>query len=89
MTKTEASKSATQNITEAEAALHALMLKVSALPKMRGACEWAVIAGRRIMCAPTYHKADGSFKTWRFVVDGKLTKFDDLAAICRAAGSAQ
>jgi hypothetical protein len=74
----------TTNLTVAEQQLHSLMHKVSHLQKQRGICEWAEIDGRRVMCAPIFH-ADGRFKTWKFIVDGKLTKFDDMAAICRAA----
>lgn len=72
------------NLTNAERQLHALMHKVSHLEKARGACEWEEIAGRRVMCAPVFH-SDGRFKTCRFVVDGKRTKFDDIAAMCREA----
>ena len=74
----------TTNLTTAEQALHALMHKVSRLPKQRGICEWSTLAGRRVMCAPIFH-ANEEFKTWKFIVDGKLTKFDDVAAMCRAA----
>lgn len=74
----------TSNLTNAEQQLHSLMHKVSHLPKQRGICEWAEIDGRRVMCAPTF-RANGNFLGWRFVVDGKYTKFDDMAAMCRAA----
>jgi hypothetical protein len=74
----------TANLTTAEQQLHTLMHKVSRLQKQRGVCEWAEIDGRRVMCAPIFC-ADGSFKTWKFIVDGKRIKFDDMAAMCRAA----
>lgn len=72
------------NLTAAESQLHALMFKVSRLEKQRGICEWAQISGRRVMCSPIFH-ADGRFKTWKFVVDGKRTTFDDISEMCRAA----
>lgn len=74
----------TSNLTAAEQQLHSLMHKVSHLQKQRGACEWAELNGRRVMCAPIFH-ADGRFKTWKFVVDGRRTTFDDMAAMCREA----
>lgn len=66
-----------------EQALEKLMHDASSLPRTRGACKWATINGREIMCAPTYW-ANGTFRSCRFVVDGQSMKAFEVWRVVRA-----
>ena len=72
-----------RTLTTNEQALETLMHEAANLPRTRGACKWATINGREIMCAPTY-KADGAFRSCRFVVDGQGMKARDVWQAVRA-----
>lgn len=72
------------NLTEAEKKLHRLMHKVSAMEDVHGACGIETIASHNVKCSPVFNR-EGTFKTWKFIVDGRLTKFSAVAEIARNA----
>jgi hypothetical protein len=64
----------TNQLTANEQALMTLMQEAADKPRVKSPCAWATINGREIMCAPTFNKADNTFRAFRFVVDGKAMK---------------
>ena len=73
-----------RQLTTNEQALANLMDEAANKPRTKSPCAWATINGREIMCAPTFNKADNTFRAFRFVVDGKAMKAADVWQAVRA-----
>jgi hypothetical protein len=71
-------------LTNDENALEALMHEAANKPRTRSPCAWATIKGMEICCSPTFNKEDGTFRAFRFVVNGHSMKAADLWAAVRA-----